>query len=154
MVDFIVRPIKREELADLLDLYRYLNPADPVLPVDNHLLAHWEHILSGGERFYLGGECGGKLVSTCNISLIPNLTRSARPYGLIENVVTHPDYRGRGFAGQVLKAALELAWAHNCYKVMLLTSRKDEAVLNFYQKAGFKRGEKTGFVAHCPAHEP
>ncbi|WP_281289493.1 hypothetical protein [Sporomusa termitida] len=32
------------------------------------------------------------------------------------------------------------------YKAMLMTSRKDEAILRFYEKAGFIRGEKTGFV--------
>lgn len=31
---------------------------------------------------------------------------------------------------------------------MLMTGRKDEWVLRFYEKAGFVRGEKTGFVKY------
>jgi GNAT superfamily N-acetyltransferase len=62
------------------------------------------------------------------------------------NVVTHPDFRRRGIGTRILRAALELAWTQDCYKVMLLTSRKGEATLRFYQQAGFEAGVKTGFV--------
>ena len=89
----------------------------------------------------------GKLVSTCNLTIVPNLTRSAQPYGLIENVVTHPEYRKRGIGTQVLQYALNIAWKQGCYKVMLLTGSKRESTLRFYEQAGFVRGEKTGFVA-------
>jgi GNAT superfamily N-acetyltransferase len=79
--------------------------------------------------------------------VIPNLTRGARPYGLIENVVTHPEYRKQGIGSNLLRYALRLAWEKQCYKVMLLTGRKQEETLRFYESVGFQRGIKTGFVA-------
>jgi GNAT superfamily N-acetyltransferase len=85
--------------------------------------------------------------STCALTIVPNLTRSARSYGLIENVVTHPDYRKRGIGTQVLKHALAIAWRQKCYKVMLMTGSKQESTMRFYEGAGFVRGEKIGFVA-------
>jgi hypothetical protein len=48
---------------------------------------------------------------------------------------------------RVLGAALELAWERDCYKVILLTGRKEEGTLRFYEQAGFEAGIKTGFVA-------
>ena len=90
----------------------------------------------------------GELVSTCTLTMIPNLTRMGRPYGLIENVVTHPDYRKQGLGTQVLRYALNIAWEHGCYKVMLMTGSKREETLLFYEKVGFKRDIKTGFVAY------
>jgi hypothetical protein len=39
------------------------------------------------------------------------------------------------------------AWAEGCYKVMLLTSRRDDATLRFYEAVGFDRNAKQGFVA-------
>ncbi len=141
-----VRLIKEDELNSLLALYKHLNLDDPVLKVDERLRIHWEAILSNPDYYYLVVEKGGDLVSTCNLTIIRNLTREARPYGLIENVVTHPDYRKMGYGTAVLKKAVEIAREHGCYKVMLLTSQKDDATLNFYENAGFSRGEKTGFI--------
>jgi GNAT superfamily N-acetyltransferase len=76
--------------------------------------------------------------------VIKNLTRGASPYALIEGVVTHPDYRNRGIGTRLLRLAQEMAREIGCYKVMLLTGR--ENAIPFYEKAGFSRGSKTGFI--------
>jgi ribosomal protein S18 acetylase RimI-like enzyme len=141
-----VRLIKYGELEKLLSLYEYLVPDDPKLKIDNALKGHWNEILSDPSHFYLVIEEDEMLVSSCNLAIIKNLTRSARSYGLIENVVTHPDYRKRGYGTAVLKKAVKIAQENNCYKVMLMTSQKDEGTLKFYEKAGFNRGEKTAFI--------
>jgi hypothetical protein len=62
------------------------------------------------------------------------------------------ELRIRSVAAEELEALLELyehlhVWEDGCYKVMLLTGRQDEATLRFYEKVGFRRGVKTGFVA-------
>jgi ribosomal protein S18 acetylase RimI-like enzyme len=141
-----VRRIKYEELESLLSLYEYLIPDDPKLKIDTALKEHWNEILSDPSYFYLVIEEDEMLVCSCNLTIIKNLTRSARPYGIIENVVTHPDYRNRGYGTAVLKRAIGIAQENNCYKVVLTTSKKDENTLRFYQNAGFDRGEKTAFI--------
>jgi GNAT superfamily N-acetyltransferase len=90
-------------------------------------------------------EADGRLVSSCSLSIIPNLTRGGRPYAVIENVVTDADWRRRGLGRQVLAAATAQAWAAGCYKVMLATGSRREATLQFYEGAGFERGAKTYF---------
>jgi hypothetical protein len=52
-----------------------------------------------------------------------------------------------------LGCALSVAWRQHCYKVMLLTGRKDEGTLRFYEQAGFDRHEKQAFVAK-PVAQP
>jgi len=69
-----------------------------------------------------------------------------RPYSFVENVVTHKDYRNRGFATAVLEKAKQTAIDCNCYKMMLLTGAKDAETLRFYQKAGYNSGDKTAFI--------
>lgn len=141
-----VRLIREDEIKHLLSLYHYLNLDDPALEVDENLKKLWKSIISHPDYFYLMVEEDGMLISTCNLTIIKNLTRNAKPFGLIENVVTHPQYRNKGFGTAVLKKAVQIAREHGCYKVMLLTSQKDDATLNFYENAGFNPDEKTGFI--------
>ena len=143
----VIETAASSDLPQLLSLYQHLNASDPVLLVDDALCKHWHAILSNDALSYIVARDGERVVSTCALTVIPNLTRSTRPYGLIENVVTHPDYRKRGIGTRVLRHALDIAWSRNCYKVMLLTGKKDEGTLRFYENAGFLRGEKTGFIA-------
>jgi GNAT superfamily N-acetyltransferase len=148
MSEFGVRAIGREELPELLELYKHLHESDLPLVFDRRLEKLWDGICANPLLHYLVGELDGELVSSCTLAIIPNLTRGARPYGLIENVVTRRDHRKRGFATSVLKHALRIAWDNNCYKVMLLTGSKREETLRFYEGAGFKRNIKTGFAAY------
>ena len=76
--------------------------------------------------------------------IVPNLTRGGKPYALIENVVTHANWRKRGFGSAILAEAANRAWRHDCYKIMLMTGSNDPATLAFYEEAGFEQS-KTGF---------
>lgn len=144
-----IRRIKASELPELLRLYTFLHPADPVVaPSDPAVRRMWSEISANPSLRYYVVEEQALLVATCTLTLIPNLTRGPKPYGVIENVVTDPDFRKRGFATALLRHALGEAWAVGCYKVMLSTGSKREETLRFYEHAGFLRGVKTGFVAY------
>jgi GNAT superfamily N-acetyltransferase len=141
----VIRAARADDLPGLMGLYRHLHPDDPeVEPLA--LQVQWVAILANPMLRYFVVEQSGVLLSTCTLSVIPNLTRGLRPYGLVENVVTHPDWRGRGFATQVLHAARDAAWAAGCYKLMLMTGSKKAETLAFYQRAGFEAGDKTAFI--------
>ena len=142
----VVREIRYDELRDLLNLYRHFDNGDPELPDSPELKELWDEIYDNPNWIYIVCEVEGKLVSTCTVTLIKNLTRNARPYALIENVVTHSDFRNKGYGKMVLKKAQEIARENNCYKVMLMTSSKKEETLRFYESAGFMKGIKTGFI--------
>ena len=145
--DAQVREIRADELDPLLELYRHLHGKDDPLPAREQVCTVWEAMLASPMMKCFVIERDGRLVSSCVLTIIPNLTRGARPYGLIENVVTHADCRQQGLGTMVLRHALEAAWRAGCYKVMLLTGRKDPGVHRFYQGAGFEGGEKTGYIA-------
>ena len=82
------------DLPGLLRLYRFLHPDDPIIdPQDEALRRHWRGIVEDPRLRYHVIEHSGALAATCTLTLIPNLTRSLRPYGVIENVVTDPDRR-------------------------------------------------------------
>ena len=142
-----IRQLTSNDLPALLALYRHLHESDSLPPDASEIDSVWLEIMSNHRLKYFGSFCADNLVSSCTISVIPNLTRSCRPYGVIENVVTHSAYLRQGHASAILQAALSHAWSVGCYKVMLLTSRKDEATLRFYQSAGFDPNGKQAFIA-------
>ncbi len=142
-----IRNACQDELKALLNLYQHLHANDAPLPEGSTLQQVWSEILSDPKVHCLVADLDGELVASCILVIVPNLTRGARPYGLIENVVTHASHRRRGIATQLLRHALQVAQSKNCYKVMLLTSSKREEIHQFYEQAGFTKGDKTGFVA-------
>ena len=91
-----------------------------------------------------------RLVGTCTLTVIPNLTRNGRSYGIIENVVTDERHRRQGIGKALLQAALERAWTAGCYKVTLTTGSRRPETLAFYEGAGFRRDVKTAFEAKRP----
>jgi GNAT superfamily N-acetyltransferase len=142
-----IRELTEHDLPALLALYAHLHDSDLPLPPAPIVASVWDSIRRNDSIRYFGAFADSQLVSACNITVIPNLTRGCAPYGVIENVVTHKHYRGRGHGKAVLKAALDFAWSRQCYKVMLMTGRLDAGTFSFYEKAGFKRNEKEAFVA-------
>lgn len=140
-----VREIRANELYALLELYLHLHESK--IPDNTEYLERtWQTITEDKNHHIFVAEENGQLVSSCVCVIIPNLTRGVRPYAFVENVVTHKDYRNRGFATAVLEKAKQTAIDCNCYKMMLLTGAKDAETSRFYQKAGYNSGDKTAFI--------
>ncbi len=53
------------------------------------------------------GFADGRAAATVTLIVVPNLTRKGAPYALIENVVTHADHRKRGYAGALIRRAID-----------------------------------------------
>ncbi|KJC52318.1 GNAT family N-acetyltransferase [Bradyrhizobium sp. LTSP857] len=139
----IIRPALPADLPQVLALYRHLDPSDESPPLD--LAAQrLDELQTYRGSVALIGTTGSSVVASSTLVVIPNLTRGGRAYGLIENVVTHAAFRGRGYGKQVLQAAVAAAWQAKCYKVMLMTGSKKPSTLAFYTSAGFEQS-KTGF---------
>ena len=141
----MIREIRENELEDLLNLYLHLN-AEPVPEMTDHVKETWETIIHDENHHIIVNEIEGKIVSSCVCVIIPNLTRNVRPYALVENVVTHANYRGKGYATECLNYAKAIAQKAGCYKMMLLTGSKRESTLRFYRNAGYNSSDKTAFV--------
>lgn len=137
------RPATRADLPGLMDLYQHLNPGDD-RPSADVAAQVFDHFLTYPGSAIFVGQCGDQLVTSCTLVVVPNLTRGGRPYGLIENVVTHGDFRRRGYGAEVLAVACTAGWDAGCYKVMLMTGSTNPATHRFYHAAGFEQS-KTGF---------
>ena len=142
-----IRFAVESDIPDLLTLYSHLHENDIPPPDEESIQRTWESISTSNETDILVFELDKKLVSTCVVSIIPNFTRGCRPYALIENVVTHREYRRQGIGKRLMIHAQEFAFRNGCYKAMLLTGQKDLGVHEFYRSCGFSSGEKQAYVS-------
>ena len=134
------------DAADLYELYFYHLTALPgELPAPEDFAELLGRLIARPDYHILIAEEDGRAVSSVTLVVIPNLTHNLRPYALIENVVTHADYRGRGLACALMERAKIIAREAGCYKIMLMTGSKKDSTLRFYEKCGFDRHSKTGF---------
>ena len=135
-----VRALTDGDTAAALDLYNVLTFGPATTDAEA-----FARVLSHPGTTVFGVEVGGVIKAMVTLHVLPNVTWNARPYGLIENVVTAEDSRGQGLGRLVLEAAINAAWAANAYKVMLLTGQKRGAK-GFYEAVGFSDEDKHAMV--------
>ena len=147
----MIRIAVERDFEGIMNLLRQLNPEDPAI-TDGRDKITFAQIIKEPSLRILVLEENGKIISTCYLNIIPNLTRNASPYAMIENVVTDLAFRNQGFGQKLMKFALESAWKAGCYKVMLQTGSKREGTHKFYAACGFVEGEKFAFNARNPKY--
>lgn len=138
------RIAQKDDLPGLLALYRQLNPEEEPLDLEKAGTV-WDATEKTNTTHYFIAMDNTRIVSTCNITLIPNLTRNGRSFAVIENVVTDNGYRRQGIGRKVMENAVQYAKENNCYKVLLLSSAKRTESHRFYESIGFNGNSKRGF---------
>ena len=135
----MIRQAEPRDAADLRELYFcYLTKNPPREEQDMNEWARRIEEFQKDERIHLlVAEEDGRAVATVHLTVVQGLTHNLRPFAVIESVVTHVDYEGRGLGSALLAKATEIAAEHNCYKIMLETFSSEERTLNFYRRNGF-----------------
>ena len=140
----IIRKATHTDAHDLKVLYfEHLTNFPPKEEQDMNLWGNLLEKFNKDENMHLlVVEEEGKVVSSVQMAIIESLTHNVRSLAVIENVVTHIDYRNKGYASALLEKASEIAKEHRCYKVFLETGSNKESTLNFYKNNGFVIDEK------------
>lgn len=141
----MIREITDSDFDGLMRLYMQLHD-NPMPEQTEEIMELWYRILNDKNHHIIVAEVGGEIVSSCVCVIIPNLTHGQRPYAFVENVITDEKHRKQGLATACLNYAKEIVESENCYKIMLLTGSKLESTLNFYERAGYNRNDKTAFI--------
>jgi GNAT superfamily N-acetyltransferase len=134
----VVRAARLEELGAVLGLLAQMNPEDPSLTVAE-ATETWREMREQPGRSVLVAVEEDRVIGTADCTVLANLTRGARPYMLIENVVVDAHHRRRGVGAGLLRAAIDQARDTGCYKVQLLA---DDTPANhhFYESCGLEPG--------------
>lgn len=146
-VDRSFRLLVEEDFDQLMGLYRALQPKDPVL-TDGSDQRLFSEITQSEHFFLLGLVETDHLLASTYVNIIPNLTRSASPYAVIENVITKPSLQNTGLGRELMAHTLTFIWERGCYKAMLMTGSKKESTHAFYRACGFSGTAKTGYITY------
>jgi GNAT superfamily N-acetyltransferase len=130
-------------LVKILELYKQLNTEDDPITI-NEAEEIWKKTEQNNIKYFIAIE-NNKVISTCYLAIIPNLTRKGKSIGFIENVITDKNYRQKGIAKAIINMAVKYGKENNCYKIILQSgfARKENHI--FYEKCGFDGSSKKAY---------
>jgi GNAT superfamily N-acetyltransferase len=134
---------QKEHLPQILELYKQLLPDEEPLDI-NKANTIWENIENNKIKYFIAVD-GDKIIASCYLAIIPNLTRNGKSNGFIENVITDEKYRKKGIGKKIMQMAIEYGKQNNCYKIILQSSINRTGSHEFYEKCGFDGNSKKAF---------
>ncbi|MBT4045814.1 MAG: GNAT family N-acetyltransferase [Rhodospirillaceae bacterium] len=146
-----IRPVLETDLDELFTLYAHYTASENRPPLSEARMAEiWREVERNPGVEYFALEQEGRIAATCILSITPSFIRGGSGYGVIEHVVTHADFRRRGFAKALMEFTLEHAWNQGCTEVMLLSGRDLAPAHKLYEGLGFDKHQRTGFIIFKP----
>ena len=124
------------ELLDQIDDSMYVQREDAGQAVR---LSVFRRIDADPLQHLLVADDDGRIVGTVHLILIPHLSRSCKPSGLLESMVVDEAYRRKGVGAALLREAERLALEAGCYKLALSSNLARRGAHRFYSRLGWKR---------------
>lgn len=153
-------------LNDILQIREAVERDLPnLIPLFGQLGMDDGHVLTAGEaeqifrkmttypdyRLYVA-DFEGIAVGVFAILIMDNLGHLGAPSAVIEDVIVHRNWRGRGIGRRMMAFAMELAREKKCYKLLLSSNRHREEAHRFYKSIGFER-HGYSFLVETKANE-
>jgi GNAT superfamily N-acetyltransferase len=79
------------------------------------------------------------IIGTFELLIMDNLAHMGSPSGILEDVVVHRDWQGKGVGKQMVRFAMDRCRERGCYKLALSSNLRREAAHRFYDGLGFQR---------------
>lgn len=80
-----------------------------------------------------------EIIGTFALLIMHNLAHMGALSGVIEDVVVHEHWQGKGIGKNMMHFAMKLCEEKHCYKLVLSSNIKRKAAHEFYESLGFKK---------------
>ena len=91
----LIKTAGKDDLQDVLKLYAQLHP-DEDYSNSGHYADTWLQIIKDPKISCLIAYAAGQPVSSCTVTVIPNITRNQRPFAVIETCGNRPGFPQTG----------------------------------------------------------
>lgn len=122
------------DVQGIINLLEYLAPVGD----ESYIASTFYKSQAKDDCITLVWELDEGLVCVGSVWFMQKLIRECGIVAQIEDVVTHPDYRGCGFGKMIIEELVREARDRGAYKVILNCSDEN---IPFYEKCGFTRKE-------------
>ena len=102
-------------------------------------LSVFRRIATDPLQHLLVADADGRIVGTVHLVVIPHLSRTCKPSGLLESMVVDEAYRRKGVGAALLREVQRLALEAGCYKLALSSNLARRGAHRFYSRLGWKR---------------
>ncbi len=138
-----IRQARESDLSHILELYDELSiitthaEQDSSISLDNYRRVFAE-ISGNPRRELLVAEYDGDVVGTVALYIIPNLSHSATPYALVENLVVNHKYRRKGIGKRLMEYTIARARQERCHRIELCSDKRRREAHRLYRSMGFE----------------
>jgi GNAT superfamily N-acetyltransferase len=94
--------------------------------------------IAQGPGGVLVAEVDGQVVGVCQLIVFRHLQSKGGLCAEVEAVHVHPDHRGHGYGGVLMRAAIQRARELGCYRVQLTSNDARPDAHRFYERLGFE----------------
>jgi ribosomal protein S18 acetylase RimI-like enzyme len=126
------------------DLDRLVSLLESLFALERDFAFHPQRQLQGLQRMLvferariLVAETGGRIMGMCSGQLTVS-TAEGGDAMLVEDLVVHPDFRGRGAGRMLLDGLAQWGRERGVSRLQLLADRNNRAALGFYERLGWR----------------
>ncbi|MET3728038.1 GNAT superfamily N-acetyltransferase [Fictibacillus halophilus] len=138
----MIREAEKRDKDKLVKLYRMLVPNSKKMKVREEQI---EIIRRDRNNFLFVYEEDAELKGTLTLNICLQALHGYRPYGVVENIIVHEDFRGRNIDRKLLQHVEVYCRLIDCHRIMLLSSSKRDRAHQFFEQEGFDGSVSRGF---------
>lgn len=134
-----IRKATERDLPHILSLYSELDTdKEPVFPLDK-ALAIFDRIKNYPDYTIYVVTFNTEIIGVFSLLIMDNLAHAGAPSGIVEDVIVHGRWRGKGIGKKMMGFAMDRCKEKGCYKLSLSSNFKREDAHRFYETLGFQK---------------
>jgi GNAT superfamily N-acetyltransferase len=138
----MIREAERTDRAQIFKLYKMLVPNSKKMKVEEEQI---DNIRRDPNNLLLVYDEGGEILGTLTLNICLQALHGFRPYGVVENIIVHENYRSKNVGQKLLQYVEEYCKSIDCHRIMLLSNSKRQRAHQFFEREGYDGSVSKGF---------